>query len=138
MAGFSTSLFLALCLPSLSLKGIKSGLKIGVRKEVKSCRKFIEDGNWVYAHIVARVEGRSAPVVDTYKANKPMYFMVNNTEFIKGFNLGLRGACEGETRRITIPSELAYRGESVEGLFGPHSTWTVDAQILEVVKEQLL
>jgi FK506-binding protein 2 len=138
MAGFSTALFLMLCLPSLSLKSIKTGLKIGVLKEVKPCRRFIEDGNWVYAHIVARVEGRSAPVVDTYKANKPMHFMVNNTDFIKGFNLGMRGACEGERRRITIPPELAYRGDSVEGLFPPYSTWTVDAEILEVVKEQQL
>ncbi|OHS95021.1 hypothetical protein TRFO_10729 [Tritrichomonas foetus] len=67
-----------------------------------------------------------------------MYFKVNNTEFIKGFNLGLRGACQGEIRRITIPPELAYKGEKVEGLFGPHSTWIVDAEIIEIIKEQTL
>jgi FK506-binding protein 2 len=123
---------------SESLKDIKAGLKIGVRREVKPCRRFIEDDNWVYAHIVAYVEGREAPVVDTYKDGKPMHFMVNNTQFIKGFNLGMRGACEGEIRRITIPPDLAYRGESVAGLFLPHSTWIVDAEIIEVVKEQTL
>ena len=121
-----------------SLKEVKGGLKIGIKKEVRPCKKFIEDENYVYAHIVARVEGKEKPVLDTYKNGKPMYFKVNNTEFIKGFNLGLRGACEGEIRRITIPPDLAYKGESVEGLFGPYSTWIVDAEILEVIKEQTL
>lgn len=120
------------------LKGIKGNLKIGIKKEVRPCKRFVEDENWVYAHVVARVEGQSTPIFDTYQNGNPMYFRVNNTEFIKGFNLGMRGACEGEIRRITIPPELAYRGESVEGLFGPHSTWIVDAEILEVIKEQTL
>ena len=120
------------------LKDTKKELKIGIRREVKPCKKFIEDNDWVYAHIVARVEGNDKIIVDTYKKGKPMYFMVNNSEFITGFNLGLRGACQGEIRRITIPPALAYKGESVDGLFGPHSTWIVDAEILEVIKEQTL
>jgi FK506-binding protein 2 len=119
-----------------SLKDVQARLKIGIKKEVFPCRKQIEDNDYVYAHVVARVEGREAPVVDTYKAGKPMYFMVNNSEFIAGFNLGMRGACEGEIRRITIPPELAYRGESVDGLFGPRSSWVVDAEILEVLKNR--
>jgi FK506-binding protein 2 len=123
---------------SFSLKDVKAGLKIGIKKEVKPCRKYAEEDNWVYAHVVARVEGRAAPVMDTYSAGKPLHFKVNNTDYIKGFGMGFRGACEGEIRRITIPPELAYRGESVEGLFGPHSSWVVDAEILEVVKELTL
>jgi len=121
-----------------SLHDIKSGLKIGIKKEAILCRKFIEDENWVYAHIVACVNGRTAPVLDTYKSGKPMRFKVNNTEFIKGFNLGLWSAWEGEIRRITIPPELAYHRGNVEGLFEPYSSWIVDAEILEVVKEQTL
>jgi FK506-binding protein 2 len=121
---------------SEALKNVQTKLKIGIKKEVVPCRKQIENDDMVYAHIVARVEGRDAPVVDTYKAGKPMFFMVNNSEFISGFNQGMRGACEGEIRRITIPPELAYRGESVEGLFGPHSSWIVDAEILEVLKNR--
>ncbi|KAH0788591.1 peptidyl-prolyl cis-trans isomerase, FKBP-type family protein [Histomonas meleagridis] len=121
-----------------SLKKVSNQLKIGIIREAKTCKKFVEDENMVYAHIVARVEGKSDPIYDTYKENKPMYFKANNTHFISGFNLGIRGACEGEIRRITIPPELAYKGEYVEGLFEPYSTWIVDAEILEVIKEQVL
>jgi FK506-binding protein 2 len=120
---------------SFALKDVKSGLKIGIRREVKPCRKYVEEDNWVYAHVVARVEGRAAPVMDTYSSGKPLHFKVNNTEYIKGFGMGFRGACEGEIRRITIPPELAYREEQVDGLFGSQSSWVVDAEILEVVKE---
>lgn len=120
------------------LEDVKNNLKIGIKKEIKNCKKYIEDEDHVYAHIVARVQGRSEPIYDTYKNKKPMYFKVNNTHFIQGFNLGLRGACEGEIRRITIPPELAYKQESVDGLFGPDSTWIVDAEILEVIKDQYI
>lgn len=121
-----------------SLKDVKANLKIGIKKEIKNCKKYIEDEDYVYAHVVARIEGNSHPIYDTYQNKKPMYFKVNNTEFITGFNLGLRGACEGEIRRITIPPELAYEGESVEGLFEPHSTWVVDVEIVEILKQQTL
>jgi len=118
----------------ITLKELKSNLKIGIRKEIKGCTKFVNDEDWVYAHIIARVEGRSQPIVDTYHTGKPMHFYANESTYIEGFTRGIRGACEGEIRRITIPPELAYKGESVDGLFGPHSTWIVDAEILEIVK----
>ena len=124
--------------PSLSFQDVRSKLKIGVKHEVKNCKRFIEDNDYVYAHVVARVEGGQKPVLDTYQKGKPLYLKVNSTQYIEGFNIGLRGACEGEIRRITIPPELAYKGESVEGLFEPHSTWIVDAEILEIIKEQTL
>lgn len=121
-----------------SLLGPSNDLRIGVKREVKNCKKFIEDENMVYAHIVARIDGNPTPVLDTYKDNRPMYFKVNDTRFIPGFNLGMRGACEGEIRRITIPPKLAYKSESVKGLFDSGSTWIVDAEILEVIKEQTI
>lgn len=121
-----------------SLKDVKTNLKIGIKKEIKNCKKYIEDEDYIYAHVVARIEGKNHPIFDTYQNKKPMYFKVNNTEFISGFNLGLRGACEGEIRRITIPPELAYEGESVEGLFEPFSTWVVDVEIVEILKQQTL
>lgn len=121
-----------------ALKGVRGDLKIGIKKEVKPCKRFIEDNNYVYAHVVARVEDREKPIYDTYKAGKPLYFRANNTQFIPGFNMGLRGACEGEIRRITIPPHLAYKRESVDGLFGPDATWIVDVEVLEVIKEQTL
>ena len=129
---------LLFCVFGAALKGVKGDVKIGVKREVKPCRKFVEDNDFVYAHVVARVEGRDSPVFDTYDSGKPLYFRANNSEFISGFNLGLRGACEGELRRITIPPNLAYKGESVEDLFGPYSTWIVDVDVLEVIKEQTL
>ncbi|EAX87003.1 peptidyl-prolyl cis-trans isomerase, FKBP-type family protein [Trichomonas vaginalis G3] len=118
----------------ISLQANDSRLKIGIIKAAPNCDRWIEDGNWIYAHIVARVEGRDEPVLNTYN-DKPMYLMVNNSKFIPGFNIGLRGACEFETRRITIPPELAYGDKFVDGLFGPQATWTVDAEILEILKD---
>ena len=131
--GFVAAFFLLSSLVS-SLQANDSRLKIGILKAAPTCDKWVEDNNWIYAHIVARVEGREEPVLNTY-TDKPMYFMVNNTKFISGFNLGLRGACEHETRRITIPPELAYDDKFVDGLFGPKATWTVDAEVLEILKD---
>lgn len=121
---------------SLSLPGITKKLRIGITRRAESCRKYIEDNDMVYAHIVARVEGSSEPVFNTYKDGKPLYFRANNKMFIDGFNAGMRGACEGEIRRIEIPPEMAYKGEGIEGLFEPHSSWIVDAEVLEIVPSE--
>lgn len=122
---------------TFSLKELDSKLKIGIIKKAPDCKRFVEDNNWIYANIVARVEGREQPVMNTYNT-KPMYLMVNDTKYITGFNEGLRGACEHEIRRITIPPELAYGDDGVDGLFAPKATWTVDAEILEILKESTL
>ena len=127
-------MFLSLIFFGIALKELKSNLKIGIRKEIKGCTKFVTGNDLVYANVIARVEGRSQPIYDTYHAGKPLQFNANETTYIQGFTRGILGACQGEIRRITIPPELAYKGESVEGLFGPHSTWIVDVEILEIVK----
>ena len=119
------------------LRELESRLKIGIIRNAPDCKKFIEDNNWIYVHLVARVEGREQPVLNTYN-DKPLYMMVNDTRYIKGINLGLRGACEHEVRKITIPPELAYGDKGVDGLFPPQSSWTVEAEILEILKESTL
>lgn len=121
-----------------SLRDLDTKINIGILKNVPNCKKFVEDNDSIYAWVVARIEGKTIPVYDNTKDDNPTLYLVNNTKFIKGFNLGLLGACEGEKRRITIPPELAYGGESVPGLFEPHSTWVVDAEIIEVVKEVVM
>ena len=81
-----------------SLKDMEAKLKIGIIKSAPDCKKFIEDGNWVYAHVVARVEGREQPILNTYN-DKPLYMMVNDTKYIPGMNIGLRGACEKRNKK---------------------------------------
>ena len=58
----------------LSLKDVKTNLKIGIKKEIKNCKKYIEDEDNVYAHVVARIEGKGNPIFDTYQNKKPMFF----------------------------------------------------------------
>lgn len=118
----------------LGLKETKTDLKIGIRRKGNGCSKYVTDQDSVYAHVVARIDGNDKPIFDTHALGKPLHFKADEPSYIKGFTQGILGACEGEIRRITIPPELAYKGESVEGLFGPHSTWVVDVEILEIVR----
>lgn len=120
-----------------SLKEVNKRLKIGITHRAKTCKKFIEDDDMVYANVVARVEGNNEPIFSTYTDNKPLYFRSSDNHFIEGFNAGIRGACEGETRRITIPPEMAYKGEGIDGLFEPHSTWIVDVEVLEIIRSKV-
>jgi FKBP-type peptidyl-prolyl cis-trans isomerase len=50
----------------------------------------------------------------------------------------VRGASEGEIRRITIHLELASGSEDVVGLFGPRSAWSLDTEIVEVVRNRTI
>lgn len=51
---------------------------------------------------------------------------------IQGWDQGLVGMCEGEKRRLTIPSELAYGDTGFDGLIGPGSTIIFDIELLNI------
>lgn len=118
-----------------SFHNTDNGLRIGILKQIKDCNKTVIHDDKIYAFVTARIKGRDDIIFDNTDSGATLYH-VNSTTYIEGFNKGLIGACEGEVRRLTIPPEMAYGKEHVEGLFEPYSTWVVDVEIVEIISRR--
>ena len=105
-------------------------IKVGVLQPAKKCPRIANSDCLIYANLEARIEGQPLPIV---KTTKPVHFKLSSKILIPGFKKGLIGACKGEVRRITIPAELAYESNSIDGLFEPYSTWIVTVEIVEIL-----
>ena len=123
---------LAAASAAVSDKPYVSDIKLGILKRVDKCKSVVTRDSLVYCHVVARVLGHAAPIIDTH-GGKPLYFRASSRNVIPGLTKGIIGACKGEIRRITIPPALSYGEESVDGLFPPASSWVADVEIVDVV-----
>jgi len=51
---------------------------------------------------------------------------------LKGWDEALKGACEGETRMVFIPYDLAYGEDGVEGIIPPKANLVMQIEVLNV------
>merc|ERR1712228_648284 len=82
-----------------------TGLKIDFLNEPKGCDNPVKTGDIIIIDFAGFFEdGTPLPV-----AGKGTYeFQVGITDVIHGWHLGVQGMCLGESRKLTIPSDLAY------------------------------
>uniref|UniRef100_A0A8R1DWB9 peptidylprolyl isomerase n=2 Tax=Caenorhabditis japonica TaxID=281687 RepID=A0A8R1DWB9_CAEJA len=74
--------------------------------EAEKCRKA-ERGDKIYQQYVLRLEDNTL-VDSSYSRNAPFVFRLRNREVIDGMDIAMDGMCEGERRRVVIPSEYGY------------------------------
>uniref|UniRef100_A0A1I7TAD9 peptidylprolyl isomerase n=1 Tax=Caenorhabditis tropicalis TaxID=1561998 RepID=A0A1I7TAD9_9PELO len=74
--------------------------------EAEKCRKA-EQGDKIYQQYVLRLEDNTL-VDSSYSRNAPFVFRLRNREVIDGMDIAMNGMCEGERRRVVIPSEYGY------------------------------
>lgn len=58
----------------------------------------------------------------SWSRGEPLEFQVGKGMVIQGWDEGLQGMKVGGRRRITIPPEMAYGSQGVDGVIGPNET----------------
>ena len=74
-----------------------------------------KNGDNVKIHYTGKLENGN--VFDTSKDREPLEFVLGEGKVIKGFDSGIMGMEQGETKVLTIPPEEAYgtRNEELKG-----------------------
>ena len=97
-------------------------------------------GDTLYVHYVGQLDNGDIFDTSTYK-ERPLEVTLGVGEVITGWELGLIGMREGGTRRLIIPSGLAYGPKGVVSATGvtivpQNATLLFDIVLLHVKKDQ--
>lgn len=93
--------------PKKPYKNVTS-LQVGVRHRPDPCTKKASNGDELSVHYAGYLAENLKPFDDSYSRGSPFKFTIGASQVIKGWDIGLMGACLGEKRRLVIPYNMAY------------------------------
>ncbi|VDP09145.1 unnamed protein product [Soboliphyme baturini] len=67
--------------------------------------------------------------------DKPYTFVLGTVQAVKGWNKGLLGMCEGEIRKLVIPSSMGYGPKGVAPLIPGNATLYWEVELLKIERE---
>lgn len=112
-------------------KTLPGGLKYAVLKPGKG--KVAAHGN-VQVHYTGWLQSNRKKFDSSLDRGKPFTFELGHGEVIKGWDQGVKGMKEGETRQLIVPPALGYGPEGTPG--GPipgNATLIFEVQLLKVL-----
>ncbi|MFO0590153.1 MAG: FKBP-type peptidyl-prolyl cis-trans isomerase [Polyangiaceae bacterium] len=120
--------------PSAGGEGAGAGeLKIEVVREPSDPEGTeAVNGHTMLVHYTGRLE--DGTVFDSTRNPGRDFFTFKLGEgmVIKGWDQGLLGMRDGEIRKLTVPSHLAYGEAGVPGRIPPNATLTFEIELLEI------
>ena len=108
-----------------------SGLIYDVTNPGADDAPVAQAGQVVTVHYTGRLSNGN--VFDSsHSRNQPFSFGLGRGEVIRGWDEGVAGMRVGETRKLTIPSELGYGARGAGGVIPPNATLEFDVELLAV------
>nr|XP_039260369.1 peptidyl-prolyl cis-trans isomerase FKBP2-like [Styela clava] len=114
------SIVLVLVLVAVNAAEKKKSLQIGVKHKPENCNKDetrkAKKGDVLDMHYTGTLED-GTKFDSSVDRDQPFTFTLGVGQVIKGWDQGLLGMCEGEKRKLKIPSDLGYgdRGSPIPG-----------------------
>ncbi|KAI1315090.1 FK506-binding protein 2A [Mortierella claussenii] len=69
---------------------------------------------------------------DSSIGREPFTFNLGVGQVIEGWNIGMRGMCEGEKRKLVIPAELAYGNRAMGANIPANSALVFEVELLKI------
>eukprot|EP00095_Tigriopus_kingsejongensis_P010641 maker-scaffold841_size89765-snap-gene-0.14 protein:Tk10641 transcript:maker-scaffold841_size89765-snap-gene-0.14-mRNA-1 annotation:"hypothetical protein CAPTEDRAFT_149447" len=101
------AIFLALAFEGSLADDSKKRLQIGIKKRVENCSIKSRKGDTLKMHYTGSLED-GTEFDSSIPRGEPLSFTLGSGQVIKGWDKGLLGMCEGEKRKLVIPSHLGY------------------------------
>ncbi|XP_033022071.1 peptidyl-prolyl cis-trans isomerase FKBP2-like [Lacerta agilis] len=127
-------LALALCAVFSLVLGTegKRKLQIGVKKRVDNCPIKSCKGDYT-----GKLED-GTEFDSSLTRDQPFIFSLGTGQVIKGWDRGLLGMCEGEKRKLVIPSELGYGDRGAPPKIPGGATLIFEVELLKIEQRQEL
>ncbi|XP_054836552.1 peptidyl-prolyl cis-trans isomerase FKBP2 isoform X3 [Eublepharis macularius] len=135
-AALLTLVVWVLCTPALSTEG-KRKLQIGVKKRVDNCPIKSRKGDVLHMHYTGKLED-GTEFDSSLTRDQPFVFSLGTGQVIKGWDQGLLGMCEGEKRKLVIPSELGYGDRGAPPKIPGGATLIFEVELLKIERRQEL
>jgi FK506-binding protein 2 len=116
----STLLLILSSLQVIHALDLPNGLKIETTKPGPICSRKTQNGDVVSMQYRGTLESDGSEF-DSNVGGSPFTFKLGQGQVIKGWDQGLVGACIGEERKLTIPSELGYGARGAGSSIPPNS-----------------
>eukprot|EP00069_Balaena_mysticetus_P017789 bmy_10868T0 len=124
---------LSICLSALVTAAGAEGkrkLQIGVKKRVDHCPIKSRKGD-------GKLED-GTEFDSSLPQNQPFVFSLGTGQVIKGWDQGLLGMCEGEKRKLVIPSELGYGERGAPPKIPGGATLVFEVELLKIERRSEL
>uniref|UniRef100_A0A3Q3A9C0 peptidylprolyl isomerase n=2 Tax=Kryptolebias marmoratus TaxID=37003 RepID=A0A3Q3A9C0_KRYMA len=133
-------LFLLVAVAVLSLGpaavsgGEKKKLQIGIKKRVDNCPMKSRKGDVLNMHYTGKLED-GTEFDSSISRDRPFTFTLGTGQVIKGWDQGLLGMCEGEKRKLVIPSELGYGDRGAPPKIPGGATLIFEVELLSIERK---
>lgn len=110
------------------------GVLPGIRTVTESSGKgsIARPGDLIQVHYKAYIGRTTTPYDSSYDRGQPIEFRIGAGEVIQGWELGVIGMSEGETRTIEIPPYLGYGDRGAAGVIPPDSSLRYTIELIKV------
>ncbi|XP_045586136.1 peptidyl-prolyl cis-trans isomerase FKBP2 isoform X2 [Procambarus clarkii] len=112
-------------------------LQIGVKKRVDNCTLKSRRGDLLHMHYSGKLED-GTEFDSSYPRGQPLTFTLGSGQVIKGWDQGLIGMCEGEKRKLVIPSDLGYGASGAPPKIPAHATLVFEVELIKIERKEEL
>jgi len=112
-------------------------LEIDITTKVDNCKLKAGKGDRVKVHYTGTLFDGGKKFDSSLDRGDPFGLTLGVGQVIKGWDQGLIGMCVGETRKLTIPSDMAYGSRGAGGLIPPNAALVFVVEMLDITPKEL-
>jgi len=116
-----------------------ASLQIGIKKRVdpELCKIKSQARDRLHMHYTGTLHSDGSKFDSSLDRNEPFTFTLGGGQVIKGWDQGLLGMCEGEKRKLIIPSHLGYGDRGAPPKIPAGATLVFEVELIKIERPGL-